>query len=234
MFKRSCPIFICDKKTIPNNGYCINSSDVCLLIENGRFFSVFPKCFSYDLFFDDLILDGVINLIQFLHKEGCQIRLWNDFSVSEDTVFKLRLYINYWGFYFPTFNSQEYQDLLGDHTFKDALACFDRLLGEGINAFLHLPLQPYHMDDLPEWVDFILEHHYLTLFHYQKSVFTARQIKSLHYFEQFLPVFMLPLVKPYYDLGWDLPLHSESNFEATLAKARFRKGLKKYRSLLKI
>ena len=232
ILKRSCPIFIVDGSVSFDNAHVVSSHDLTDMLNQGTFFSSFPKCFSYDIWTDNIMSDGLVRLVHFLHGEGLIIRFWNDLSLSEEFIFHLRSYISYWGFYWPTFNPHDYQAIIGGHSFQHAQSLLDRLMSETINVFLHLPIYPYHLDDLPEWVDYILEYQHLTFFHYQHTELSSLQKQSLHYFEQFLPVFILPLRHSYYMSDLPLPLHIHSNFESLFSRASFRKSIRRLRLFL--
>ncbi len=234
LLKRSCSIFIFNHIVSFDSIYAVTVSDLSKMLDEGSFFSFFPKVYSYDLWADDVANDVVLRLVVFLHSEGFEVRFWNDLSLSEDFVFQFQPYINQWGFYLPTFNASDYQMIIGTHDFQDAQSKLDRFVSENINVFLHMPLFSYHLDDLPDWIDFILNYDYLTFFHYQKSALSSSQRRSIHYFEQFFPVIILPLSKPYLHSDFSFPLHGNLNFEWLFKLAIFRKRVRRFRSFLNI
>tara|TARA_B100000131_G_scaffold283142_1_gene290883 strand:- start:1696 stop:2406 length:711 start_codon:yes stop_codon:yes gene_type:complete len=234
LLKRSCSIFVFDQTVSLDSIYAVSVSKLTKILAEGSFFSFFPKVYSYDIWTDDVTHDVVLGLVSFLHSEGVEIRFWNDLSLSEDFVFQFKPYVKYWGFYCPTFNTSDYQMIIGSHGFQEAQDKLDRFLSENINVFLHMPLYSYHLDDLPEWIDFILKHDYLTFFHYQKFDLSSSQRRSIHYFEQFLPVVVLPLSKPYLDSDLSLPFHGGGNFEWLFKLAMIRKRLRRFRSFFSI
>ena len=127
-----------------------------------------------------------------------------------------------------------YRQDVDDLRYSPSIELFNLFLSENINVFLHMPLYSYHLDDLPEWIDFILKHDYLTFFHYQKFDLSSSQRRSIHYFEQFLPVVVLPLSKPYLDSDLSLPFHGGGNFEWLFKLAMIRKRLRRFRSFFSI
>ena len=188
---------------------------------------VYPKANTHTRVYDiyggnPLGSEAALQYIQTLVKQDKQIRLWTHGHITYETFVTLKPYIHTWCFYAPSCDEHEYRTHVGNQEFNDCVAFLDQVKADKVRYAVHIAVTKENIIRLPDDMRFIRQKKYPCWIHYDKTQFTIDEQNSIHYFERYGDILVLPLRKGYPEGSCRVPLGQGFSLQWRLLVARYR------------
>ena len=188
---------------------------------------------TYDLYGDQLLEnEDAVAYIYEKAKKGSTIRVWTQGDFPVEAMVKVKPYIHHWCIYCPSLDETRYREQLGTDELSNLFSRLDQYQEEGVSVHIHVPVTRENLSWLPDYVSQIRTKNYRALLHYQTSSVSKDERQSIHYFQRYSNIHILPCNRPYPIHSYPLPLGQALSFDLRLLKATFMAGMARIRTRL--